>query len=225
MNLNSETVSDRGANGINPDSIIEKSSHQDNSNRIRVSSSPPRSSLRSTTRLDGVELIENIAVNDTSNVDASFINLNEKLPDIAPPNSTIKMTPTKLYGMVALFSTIFLVIGIGIGVLVGSERFQAVTSNELVSDVPALQPTSYPTETLIISGSGPCSDTFKFSTLSNAFFVNATRLQADCSIADVAPFMNFLLAALRIESITGNLLALLGLCVIVQLGGIPSVTK
>jgi len=214
-----KTISVCGTDENNPDAIFEERWHQDNSNCIQISSPLTRSSACSATPLDGVELIENTAVSDTLNVEPIVTNIDEKLPATIPPNSAIQITPIKLYGIVALFSAVFLVIGIGIGILIGFERFRAV------SDVPALQTTSNPNETIMTSGTSPCSDAFKFSTMSNVFFVNTTRLQADCSIVDIAPFMDFLLAALRIESISGNLLALLGLCVIVQLGGIPSVTN
>jgi len=172
-------------------------------------SSPSGSSTKicSTSRVDGVELIVTDAIEEDN-------------PATIPRNSTIQITRVKLF----LNSIAFLIIGIGIGVFIGLENCPGDISDEVDGQEPTPQPTAHQSNipTIIPPTTDPCTDSFKFSIMSNVFFVNTTRMEAECSISEVAPFLDFVLAALRLESISGDLMALLGLCVIVQLGGIPS---
>ena len=185
-------------------------------------SSPSHFSTRiSTSQLDSVELIEKTAIGNALNVEP-IVNeaVKEDNPATIPRNSTIQITRIKLF----LISAAFLIIGIGLGVLIGLENCPADNSSEVRGQEPAPQPTLHQSNvpTTVPPLTDTCRDSFKFPIMSNVFFVNTTRMEAECSISEVAPFMDLVLAALRLESISGDLMALLGLCVIVQLGGIPS---
>ena len=204
-----------------PCTEIEGSWHHDNP----LMSESSRSSNFSTVRQDGVELVEKKNIDNAPNVEPMVNNPEEHNVFTTTLNSTIEITRVKLYGVMLLISASFLIIGIGLGVLIGLDRCPATILSELDNQVPSPQPTLHTAKmpSSLPPATDLCRSTFEFSMLSNAFFANTTRMQADCSITDAAPFMDFLLAGLRLETITGNLLALFGLCVIVQLGGIPSV--
>jgi len=183
-----------------------------------------RSPLFGATQQDGVELIDN---GNSTKVEPIITALEGKYPSTTLRNPTTHITPIKFYCVILLASATFLAIGIGLGVFIGLEMCHADALSEADDQIAAPQPTLQPANmpTPIPAAIDPCGDTFKFPTLSNVFFVNKTQMEEDCLIVEVAPFMDFLLAALRLETISGNLLGLLGLCVIVQLGGIPSVMK
>ena len=85
------------------------------------------------------------------------------------------------------------------------------------SGAGAISPTPQPTI--------PCDESFS-NDLSRAFFVrNNTLLTQECMLQDLVPFMQTLTSPLRFESVVGNMAAFLFLCLAVQLGGIPSVTR
>jgi hypothetical protein len=187
-----------------------------------MASSPSRPSTNNfnTTQLDDVELIEKNSSDNAISTEPIVANPEEEsTPASILRNPIIQITLIKLF----LVSTTFLVVGIGLGVLIGLESCPADNSSVLGSQVPAPQPTLYPTELPIITPptTGNCSTEFEFPVLSSVFFANSTRTVADCSYVDVVPFVDFLLTGLRLESIAGNIFTLLGLCVLVQLGGIP----
>jgi hypothetical protein len=120
----------------------------------------------------------------------------------------VTLTYTQLLALVLLVAAAFLAIGIAIG----REMCSATESGKTTP-----QPTPAPT---IVDD---CSVAFAFGDLSNLLYANTTYLEDACLLHDVAPFLDFMLASLRLEVVLGNLLALFLMSLAAQLGGIPNV--
>jgi hypothetical protein len=138
------------------------------------------------------------------------------------PSTAYSVTQGNLIGGAGLVAVIFLSIGVCLGLLIGLHNCPEIEVIDL-DDGPTTQPTLLPTNTS--ASTDPCDVTFAFGTMSRFLFVNATQLEFDCALVDVVPFMDYLLEALRFECVAGNVLALLGLCVMAQLGGVPKLKQ
>jgi len=144
--------------------------------------------------------------------------------DQAPPGLTQLLERTESsqsylflsYGIVAV-----ILIGSGLGVLISLDKSPSI-GNEYTNNNDAV-PFSHSTTNATTNITSTCDISFDFPKLSNIYFIDSEQLQEDCLLRDIAPFMDFLLAGLRIECISGNMLLLLALSAVAQLGGIPSV--